>query len=75
MLVLLGTVFVASQAGAKHGFQLLWAVVFSVFAAIVLQEMAARLGIVTGGGLSQAIKKSFKNPLLKFAILGLIQAW
>ncbi len=69
-----GTVLAASKAGAEYGFSLLWAVAFSVFAAVVLQEMAARLGIVTGAGLSQAIKQSFRNPILKFGILGLILA-
>jgi manganese transport protein len=67
-----GTVLAASKAGAEYGMSLLWAVAFSVFSAIVLQEMAARLGIVTGMGLSQAIKKSFQNPFLKFGILALI---
>ena len=69
-----GTVLTASKAGAEYGLNLLWAVAFSVLAAIVLQEMAARLGIVTGEGLSQAIKKTFENPVLKFGILALILA-
>jgi manganese transport protein len=67
-----GTVLAASKAGAEYGMSLLWAVAFSVFSAIVLQEMAARLGIVTGMGLSQAIKTTFQNPFLKFGILALI---
>lgn len=69
-----GTVMAASTAGAKYGYQLLWAVAFSVFGAIVLQEMAARLGIVTGAGLSQAIKRSFSNAFLKVTIIGLVLA-
>lgn len=67
-----GTVLAASKAGSEYGLTLLWAVAFSVFSAIVLQEMAARLGIVTGMGLSQAIKTTFQNPILKFSILALI---
>ncbi len=69
-----GTVLSASSAGAKYGFTLLWAVAFSVFATIVLQEMAARLGIVTGAGLSQAIRKSFSNRLIRSLMLGLVLA-
>ena len=49
-----GTVFTASSAGAEFGFALLWAIAFAILAAVVLQEMAARLGIVTGDGLSRA---------------------
>ncbi len=67
-----GTVLTASKAGATYGYSLLWAVVFSVFAAIVLQEMAARLGIVTGSGLSQAISGSFNNVLIRRFMLGLV---
>ena len=47
-----GTVLMASKSGAGYGFGLLWVVLFSVLAAIVFQEMAARLGIVTGEDLS-----------------------
>ncbi len=46
-----GTVATASKAGAHYGFALLWALLFSVMATMVLQEMAARLGLVTGKGL------------------------
>ncbi|MFK7768460.1 MAG: Nramp family divalent metal transporter [Mariniblastus sp.] len=67
-----GTVFSASRSGANYGFVLLWAVGFSVIATIILQEMAARLGIVTGDGLTQAIKSSMRNPLAKLAVLGLV---
>ena len=67
-----GTVMAASSAGAKYGYVLLWAVAFSVFATIVLQEMAARLGIASGSGLSQAIKTTIKNRFLRISTLCLI---
>lgn len=67
-----GTVLTASKAGATYGFALLWAVMFSIIAACVLQEMAARLGIVTGGGLSRAISNSFQNPFVRRLMLGLV---
>lgn len=67
-----GTVMAASSAGAKFGFLLLWAIAFSVFATIILQEMAARLGIATGNGLSQALRDSIRQPLLRFIALGLV---
>ncbi|MDP5035984.1 MAG: divalent metal cation transporter, partial [Alishewanella sp.] len=43
-----GTVVTASLAGANYGYALLWALLFSVIATMILQEMASRLGIVTG---------------------------
>lgn len=54
-----GTVTTASKAGADYGFALMWALLFSVVATLVLQEMAARLGLVTGKGLSEALRGSF----------------
>ena len=59
-----GSVATASAAGANFGFVLLWALLFSVIATIVLQEMASRLGLVSATGLSQALRSTFKNPLL-----------
>ncbi|MEP4147446.1 MAG: Nramp family divalent metal transporter [Halioglobus sp.] len=54
-----GTVTTASVAGAGFGYALLWALLFSVVATAVLQEMSARLGLVTRRGLSQAIRETF----------------
>lgn len=51
-----GTVTVASRAGAEFGTGLAWVVLFAVFAAIVFQEMAARLGIATGKDLAQTLR-------------------
>ncbi len=67
-----GTVMTASKAGATFGYTLLWAILFSVVAAIVLQEMAARLGIVTGKGLTEAIRSTVQNRTLRFMLLGLV---
>ncbi len=67
-----GTIVTASRAGASYGTALLWAVVFSAVATAVLQEMAARVGLVTRKGLSEAIRGSFSQPVLRFLALGLI---
>lgn len=56
-----GTVTTASLAGGKYGFALVWALLFSVVATFVLQEMASRLGIVTGRGLAEAIRDQFSG--------------
>ncbi len=67
-----GTVVTASKAGALYGPSLLWAVVFACLTTIVFQETAARIGIVSGEGLGQAIKKLIQHPALQFAIAALI---
>lgn len=54
-----GTVTTATLAGARYGYALLWAVGFSMIATLVLQEMAARLGLVTGTGLGDAVRARF----------------
>lgn len=53
-----------SQTGAKYGFQLLWlaAVTFPLMA--VVQEMCARIGLVTGRGLAANIRRFFPNWVL-----------
>lgn len=67
-----GTVTLCSIAGLDFGFSLLWTLVLSIIATIVLQEMAARLGIVSQKSLSEVIKNEIKNPLTKNIIITLI---
>jgi len=69
-----GSIATASAAGANFGFVLLWALLFSLIATVVLQEMAARLGLVTGEGLSQALRTTFNNPALSRAAVLLVVA-
>src|SRR5690625_1156137 len=64
-----GTVTTATKAGASFGYALLWAVVFSIVTTIILQEMAARLGIVSQKGLGEAIRDQFTHPLLKYGAM------
>jgi Mn2+/Fe2+ NRAMP family transporter len=52
-----GTVTTAASAGARFGNQLLWALVFSTIATLVLQEAAARLSIATGADLGESIAR------------------
>ncbi len=67
-----GTVTVCSLAGVGFGFGLLWALALSIIATIVLQEMAARLGLITQNGLAENIKMQFQHPLLRFLALFLL---
>ena len=67
-----GTVTLCTLAGVNFGFNLLWAMLLSIIATIVLQEMAARLGIISQKGLSEVIREEIKSPLLKQCITILI---
>src|ERR1700692_1192515 len=54
-----GGILTYSQAGAKYGYALLWTLIPTTIALIVVQEMAARMGAVTGKGLSDLIREEF----------------
>jgi len=60
-----GTVTVCTLAGVNFGYALLWAMLLSVVATIVLQEMSARLGVVSQKGLSEVLRQEIQQPLLK----------
>lgn len=67
-----GTVTVCTLAGVGFGYALLWAMVLSIVATIILQEMSARLAIVSQKGLAEVIRTHIRNPILKGAIIVLI---
>jgi len=69
-----GTITTATLAGGTYGYSLLWALLFSVVATIVLQTMSARLGIVTGAGLAEAFKSQIQHPAMKIVVGALIIA-
>ena len=54
-----GGIFTYSQAGAQYGYTLLWTMLPITLALIVVQEMCARMGVVTGKGLSDLIREEF----------------
>ena len=54
-----GGIFTYSQAGAQYGYTLLWTILPITIALIVVQEMCARMGVVTGKGLSDLIREEF----------------
>jgi NRAMP (natural resistance-associated macrophage protein)-like metal ion transporter len=60
-----GTITTCSLAGAKFEFALLWGILFSVVATIILQEMSARLGIVSRKGLGEALRSQMSNPFIR----------
>jgi len=54
-----GGILTYSQAGAQYGYTLLWTMIPITLALIVVQEMCARMGVVTGKGLSDLIREEF----------------
>jgi NRAMP (natural resistance-associated macrophage protein)-like metal ion transporter len=67
-----GTITTASVAGANFGFALIWTLLFSVIATILLQSMAARLGVATGQDLAQALRAHIETPLFKSLAIFLV---
>jgi manganese transport protein len=51
------------EGGAKFGYELLWVLLMSNVMAVLLQALAARLGIITGRDLAQACRETYSRPL------------
>jgi Mn2+/Fe2+ NRAMP family transporter len=68
-----GGILTYSQAGAKFGYALLWTLIPITIALIIVQEMAARMGAVTGKGLSDLIREEFgfRATFFTMFVLGL----
>ena len=67
-----GTVTTCTIAGSSFGYTLLWALTLSTFATAILQEMSARLGLISGQGLAQSIRQEIKRPWLKWLAIFLV---
>src|SRR5712692_12117710 len=67
-----GGIFTYSQAGAQFGYSLLWTMIPITIALVVVQEMASRMGAVTGKGLSDLIREEFGFRLTFFLMLALV---
>ena len=67
-----GTLTVCTLAGAGFGYELLWVLLFAIVATVLLQEMAARLGLVSRQGLGEALRNELKNPIMKVVSLVLV---
>jgi len=67
-----GTVTACTLAGANYGYALLWALLFAVAATIILQEMSARLGLVTQKGLGENLRELLSGSVFKWPLFSLI---
>jgi len=63
-----------SQTGAQYGFQLLWLSIFTFPLMAIVQEMCARIGMVTGRGLAGNIRTHFSKRVLYLCTLMLFAA-
>ena len=66
-----GGILTYSSAGAQFGYTLLWTMIPITLALIVVQEMCARMGVVTGKGLSDLIREEF-GLRITFVIMALL---
>jgi len=67
-----GGILTYSQAGAQFGYTLLWTLLPITLALIVVQEMCARMGVVTGKGLSDLIREEFGLRITFFTMFLLV---
>ena len=69
-----GGITTYSVAGAVYGYNLLWTLIPSFIVLVVIQEMNARMGIVTGKGLADLIRENAGVKVTFFIFIGLLVA-
>lgn len=65
-----GGITTYSLAGAEFGLKLIWSLIPIMIALIVIQEMCARMGVVTGKGLSDLIREKFGAKITFYVMIG-----
>ncbi|MBI4620958.1 MAG: Nramp family divalent metal transporter [Desulfobacterales bacterium] len=66
-----GGITTYSLTGANFGLKLIWTLIPIMIALIVIQEMCARMGVVTGKGLSDLIREKFGAKIAFYLIIGI----
>jgi Mn2+/Fe2+ NRAMP family transporter len=69
-----GGIATYASVGAKYGYDLLWMMVVITISLIVVQEMAARMGIVTGKGLAELIREQYGVRWATFSMVSVLIA-
>src|SRR3989339_850711 len=69
-----GGITTLSVAGAHFGYSLLWTLIPITLLLVIVQEMVARLGAVTGKGLADLIRENFGIKITFFIMIGLVFA-
>lgn len=63
-----------SMAGSYYGYRFLWLILVVTFGEVIIQEMAARMGVVTGKGAADLIRERYGVKVTLFAMLCLLVA-
>src|SRR6201993_4257889 len=69
-----GGIATYASVGAKYGYDLLWMMVLITISLIVVQEMAARMGVITGKGLAELIREQYGVRWSMFATASVLLA-
>jgi Mn2+/Fe2+ NRAMP family transporter len=69
-----GGITTYSVAGAQFGYPILWTLIPITFLLVLVQEMCARMGAVTGKGLADLIRENFGIKITFFIMIGLLVA-
>jgi NRAMP (natural resistance-associated macrophage protein)-like metal ion transporter len=69
-----GGIATYASVGAKYGYDLLWVMVVITVSLVVVQEMAARMGIVTGEGLAELIREQYGVRWATFSMVAVLVA-
>jgi len=67
-----GGITTYSLAAANYGYSILWMMIPTTIALVVIQEMCARMGAVTGKGLSDLIRESFGVKVTFYVMIALL---
>lgn len=69
-----GGIATYATIGARYGYKMLWGLFLITISLAIIQEMSARMGVVTGKGLSDLIREEFGVKLTFFAMITLLLA-
>lgn len=67
-----GTLAMCTLAGARFGYALIWALLVSILATIVLQGMAGRIGVITQSGLVDVVRQELKSPWVRKTVIVMV---
>jgi len=67
-----GGIATYSMAGSHFGYHLLWSLIPIMVALVIIQEMSARMGVVTGKGLSDLIRERFGVKVTVYVLMGVV---
>ena len=67
-----GGIATYSMAGSHYGYHLLWSLIPIMVALVIIQEMSARMGVVTGKGLSDLIRERFGVKVTVYVLVGVV---